>query len=50
MVMSERLKKKMSVLEIPIWGGYLRSQWEYTIEEGKEIARGFRDVIANLMK
>ncbi|GMK47004.1 ATP synthase F1 subunit delta [Paenibacillus glycanilyticus] len=28
MVMSERLKKKMSVLEIPIWGGYLRSQWE----------------------
>ncbi|TCM89715.1 uncharacterized protein DUF4275 [Paenibacillus sp. BK033] len=28
MVISERLKKKMPVLEIPIWGGYLRSQWE----------------------
>ncbi|WP_336770995.1 DUF4275 family protein [Paenibacillus sp. MMO-58] len=28
MKISERLMKKMSVLEIPIWGGYLRSQWE----------------------
>ncbi|MBB3112868.1 hypothetical protein FHS18_004970 [Paenibacillus phyllosphaerae] len=28
MVITERLKKKMRVLEIPIWGGYLRSQWE----------------------